>query len=101
MTRILKKTLIKNLILVFLVVTLAAVPLVIHRHAEFRGADDKAGEAIADISPDYKPWFAYVWEPPSEEVASLIFTLQAAIGSGFIGYYMGYKRGRGKDQEKG
>lgn len=101
MTGTSKKALLKNLILFFLVLTLAAVPLVIHQHGEFRGVDDKAGEAIADLSPEYKPWFNYVWEPPSDEVTSLIFTLQVAIGIGFIGYYIGYKKSRGKHHQKG
>jgi cobalt/nickel transport protein len=30
-----------------------------------------------------------VFEPPSDEIASLLFALQAAIGAGFIGYWLG------------
>ena len=32
------------------------------------------------------------WEPPSGEIESLLFALQAAIGAGFIGYYVGKKQ---------
>lgn len=55
----------------------------------FRGADEKAQQAIGDIAPGYKPWFAPLMEPASAEIASLLFALQAAIGAGFIGYWLG------------
>ena len=55
----------------------------------FRGADDKAQQAIGEIAPDYKPWFAPLLEPASAEIASLLFALQAAIGAGVIGYWLG------------
>lgn len=91
----------KNLLLAILVVVLAVVPLVLHRGAEFGGADGEAGEVITEVNPGYQPWFESVWEPPSGEIESLLFALQAAIGSGFIGYYFGYVRGKRKLQEKG
>lgn len=84
----------KNLLLLFLVVLLAVLPLVIHRDAEFAGADSRAEEAIAELAPDYQPWFKNIWEPPSEEVASLLFALQAALGAGLMGYYIGLVRGQ-------
>ncbi|WP_027717781.1 energy-coupling factor ABC transporter substrate-binding protein [Desulfovirgula thermocuniculi] len=87
---------IKNLALIFLVVLLIALPLFMHRNAEFGGADDQAEEAIAEIAPEYHPWFKNIWEPPSEEVESLLFALQAALGAGLIGYYIGFTRGRQK-----
>ncbi|CEO90262.1 hypothetical protein SSCH_790007 [Syntrophaceticus schinkii] len=40
-----------------------------------------------------------IWEPPSGEIESLLFALQAAIGAGFIGYYFGFVKGR-KENEK-
>jgi len=84
----------KNLILILLVVLLAIVPLFMNRGAEFGGADGQAEEVITQINPDYQPWFSSVWEPPSGEIESLLFALQAALGAGFIGYYIGYVRGR-------
>ncbi|XPO23271.1 energy-coupling factor ABC transporter substrate-binding protein [Phosphitispora sp. TUW77] len=62
--------------------------------AEFGGADGQAEELITQINPDYQPWFSSIWEPPSGEIESLLFALQAALGTGFIGYYIGYVRGR-------
>lgn len=84
----------KNLFLLVMVVFLAVVPLWLQKGAEFGGADGKAEEAIAQVHPDYKPWFNSLWEPPSGEIEGLLFALQAAIGAGFIGYFVGYSRGR-------
>ena len=55
----------------------------------FIGADSVAQKAIEEIAPDYKPWFAPLLEPASGEIASLLFALQAAIGAGIIGYWLG------------
>ena len=45
-----------------------------------------------------KPWFSSIWEPPSGEIESLLFALQAAIGAIIIGYFFGYWRGQGKEE---
>jgi cobalt/nickel transport protein len=55
----------------------------------FGGADNKAQAAIGEIAPGYKPWFSPLLEPASGEIASLLFALQAALGAGFIGYWLG------------
>ena len=55
----------------------------------FSGADARAQQAITTIAPDYKPWFAPLFEPPSGEIASLLFALQAALGAGVIGFWLG------------
>ena len=61
--------------------------------AEFAGSDGQAMEAVAAIQPDYQPWFRLIWEPPPE-IASGLFALQAALGAGVLGYYLGFKRGQ-------
>ena len=55
----------------------------------FAGADGRAQQTIGEIAPDYQPWFAPLLEPASGEIAALLFALQAAIGAGFIGYWLG------------
>lgn len=55
----------------------------------FSGADARAQQAIGVIAPQYKPWFAPLFEPPSGEIASLLFALQAALGAGVIGFWLG------------
>ena len=89
----------QNLGLILIVIGLAVCPLVMLNNAEFRGADGNAEQAINDIQASYTPWFAPLWQPPSGEIESLLFALQAAAGAGFIGYYIGYARGRRKSAE--
>lgn len=81
----------KNLIIVILCLAIIFGALVIGRNAEFAGADDKAEEAISEIDSSYEPWISHIWEPPSGEIESFLFALQAAAGAGFIGYYIGRK----------
>lgn len=88
-----------NWLLLLAVVLLAALPLwLVEKPAAdaagkpveiFAGADNKARDLIGEIAPDYRPWFAPLMEPASAEIASLLFALQAALGAGFIGYYLG------------
>jgi len=89
----------QNLILLIAVVLLAALPLwLVQKPAPaadgkqveiFAGADDQARDLIGTIAPDYRQWFEPLLEPASGEIASLLFALQAALGAGFIGYYLG------------
>ncbi|MBS1247819.1 MAG: cobalt transporter substrate-binding protein CbiN, partial [Proteobacteria bacterium] len=44
-------------------------------------------------------WFGWVWEPPPE-IASGLFALQAALGAGILGYYLGFKRGQAQGRRK-
>ncbi|MCL5677451.1 MAG: energy-coupling factor ABC transporter substrate-binding protein [Firmicutes bacterium] len=92
---------ISNLVLLLLVVVLTVIPFVVARHTEFAGADDQAKKAITEINQTYHPWFKPIWEPPSGEVESFLFALQAALGSGFVGYYLGYVKGKRQSQEHG
>lgn len=84
----------KNGWLLIGVVILVLIPLIFNSGASFDGADGQAEEAITEIQPSYKPWFSTIWEPPSGEIESLLFALQAAIGAGFIAYFFGYAKGK-------
>ena len=96
----------QNILILLAVVLLAVLPLWIVAEPEadaegnvpelFLGADDKAKGLITEIAPDYTPWFEPLFEPASGEIASLLFALQAALGAGFIGYYLGVARTREK-----
>lgn len=89
----------QNLLMMVAVLFLVAAPLwMVHKPAPgpdgketeiFRGADDQAKDVIGSLAPGYKPWFTPLLEPPSGEIGSLLFALQAALGAGFIGYYLG------------
>lgn len=86
----------RNLLLLAAVVALAVLPLVMHHEggAEFGGSDDQASKMIETIKPGYEPWFTPIWEPPSGEIASMLFSLQAALGAGLIGFYFGRRSAR-------
>lgn len=87
-----------NTLLLVLVAALAVIPLVFglgdHKEEPFTGADAEAETAITEIDPDYEPWFSPLYEPPSGEIESALFALQAAIGAGVLTYYFGLRRGR-------
>jgi len=75
-------------------VAIIAAPLVIPGlGGEFKGSDDIGTDAITAARPGYQPWFQPLWKPPSDEIESLLFSLQAAIGAGFIGYMIGRRQG--------
>ncbi len=85
------------IILAVICIILFIAPLIIFNgHGEddgyFGGADDQAGEEIEKTG--FEPWAAPAWEPPSGEIESLLFALQAAIGAIIIGYFFGYWRGQ-------
>lgn len=88
------KTRNKNILLLILTVILIITPLILNATAEYGGADGEAESLISEINPNYKPWFNSLYEPPSGEIESLLFSTQAAIGAGIIGYFLGYKKGK-------
>ncbi|WFA10263.1 energy-coupling factor ABC transporter substrate-binding protein [Tissierella sp. Yu-01] len=85
-----------NLILLLLVIAIVLIPLIFMGDSEFAGADGEAEGVIGEISPDYVPWAEPLWEPPSGEIESLLFSLQVAIGAGTFGYIFGMFRERKK-----
>lgn len=100
----------QNILLLIGVIALAILPLMMVAKPAagpdgqaveiFTGADDKAKDLISEINPEYQPWFSSIIEPASGEIASMLFALQAALGAGFIGYYIGGARMREKMQRE-
>ncbi|BBL60987.1 MAG: energy-coupling factor ABC transporter substrate-binding protein [Methanobrevibacter arboriphilus] len=93
----------RDIILLILVAIIAIAPMVMYSglgedQGYFGGADGAAGEAIEELG--YEPWFSSFWEPPSGEIESLLFALQAAIGAIIIGYFIGYWRGASKNKKE-
>jgi cobalt/nickel transport protein len=93
-----------NLLLLLAVAALAVLPLALglgdHKKEPFTGADAQAETAITEIDPDYKPWFSPLYEPPSGDIESALFALQAAIGAGVLAYYFGLRRGRRQGEQQ-
>lgn len=83
----------KTIILLCLVTVIVIFPLALYNgkgeaQGYFEGSDDQGTELIE--STGYVPWVHSLWEPPSSEIESLLFALQAAIGALIIGYVLGY-----------
>ena len=95
-----KKTIITIFILLLVCVGIAVYPLLINENSDFGGADGAAEEAILEIDPDYEPWAESLIELPGGETESLLFCLQAAIGSIIIGFGFGYLVARKKYNKK-
>ncbi len=91
------------ILILALVVIIAVSPFIIYngqgeQQGLFGGADAAASTAIEETG--YQPWFKSIWEPPSDEVETFIFSLQAAIGALIVGYILGYYSGRSKERKK-
>ncbi|MFV0133132.1 energy-coupling factor ABC transporter substrate-binding protein [Streptomyces sp. HMX87] len=91
-------------LLLLAVAALAVLPLVFglgdRKEEPFSGADAEAETAITEIDPDYEPWFSPLYEPPSGEIESALFAVQAALGAGVLAYYFGLRRGRRQGEER-
>lgn len=83
----------KNILLILALLAVVIISLNIGaKNGDLEGADGLAEEEIIEINKDYDPWFEPLWEPPSGEVESGIFALQAAIGGIILGYFIGVKK---------
>mgnify|MGYP000856874585 CR=1 len=78
------------IICIILAVIITIVPLLLIKDSEFGGADGQAEETIAEVAPDYTPWFSPIIEPPGGETESLLFCVQAGLGAGIFGFGLGY-----------
>lgn len=71
--------------------------------AEFAGSDNVGSGLIAELSgksvDDFSPLIPQ-YEPPSGEIESCLFALQAALGGIFVGGVFGYWYGQKKSLTK-
>lgn len=83
-----------SVLLLLAAAAITVAPLVLPGiEGSFSGTDDVASTAIAAARPGYVRWILPVWEPPSKEIESLLFALQAAAGAGVLGYVLGRRHG--------
>lgn len=87
------------ILLIIALIIIVVAPFVIYNgygedEGYFGGSDGAASEVIEGSG--YEPWFSSIWEPPSGEIESLLFAVQAAVGALIIGYFLGYWRGQSK-----
>lgn len=77
----------------FVLLVLTALLFWFNQSTGFAGADMQAESIALEINPNYQHWFQPVGISPSPELESLLFTLQAALGAGLMGYFLGFKQG--------
>ncbi len=68
-------------------------------NAEFGGSDGEGSAAVTEITGLSEDAFAPLipqWEPPSGEIESCLFALQATFGGILIGLVFGYWIGQSK-----
>ena len=67
--------------------------------AEFAGSDNVGSGLIAELSgkpvENFQPLIAQ-WEPPSGEIESCLFALQAAVGGILVGGVFGFWAGQSR-----
>jgi cobalt/nickel transport protein len=82
----------KNLLIIFTALLFVLFPLLWTNTGDvpgsLQGTDTQAVNAIKEIAPGYQPWLAPLWDPDAKGVENLLFSLQAALGAGFITYYL-------------
>lgn len=92
---------VRNLVLTFGIILLVTIPLaLLGGSAEFGGTDDAASGVIDEITGGYSTWMDSIWEPPSGEIESLLFCVQAAIGAGICGFVLGRISKKPKKEEE-
>jgi len=67
--------------------------------AEFAGSDNVGSQRIMNLSGNPEGFFQPFipqWKPPSGEIESSLFALQAAVGGILVGGVFGYWRGQKK-----
>lgn len=90
----------KNITLVIMLLGLLSFLWIINLGDQPRGTDNQAVSLIEEINPGYSPWFQLPWQQPDERAESLLFTLQAATGTGLVCLLLGYLIVRNKRKVK-
>lgn len=94
-----KRSTIEIIVGVVVIVALVVGALAIGGDSDWGGADGGASDMID--ATGYTPWFeSGLWAPPSGEVESMLFALQAALGAGVACFVLGYWAGQSRREKK-
>ena len=93
----------RNIILLVLAVAICVAPMIMYSglgedEGFFSGTDDVASGIVEKTGYEPKP--IILWEPPSGEIESLLFAVQAVIGGIILGYFVGYWQGQASRKKK-
>lgn len=73
------------------VLLLLSLPFLAPGLGAWAGSDGQGVAAIQEQAPEYEPWIDTRWSPPSGEVESVLFSVQAGLGGAVLGYvYRGW-----------
>lgn len=70
------------------VLALLLLPVLVPGIGTWGGTDGAGMALVTEIQPSYEPWFGPLWTPPSAAIETVLFSLQAAIGGGILGYLL-------------
>jgi cobalt/nickel transport protein len=90
-----------TLLLVAGVVVLFAAPLALGLgtgEEPFAGSDGQALASAEENRPGYEAWFSAPFTPPSGQIESGLFAVQAALGGVVLGYALGALRHRNRSR---
>ena len=87
----------KYLALFIIMVSIFIIPFILNSNADFGGTDGQGPEEIEQRG--YTPWINPLGYEPDEFGERALFSLQVALGSGFIGYFVGYTTKRKVDEK--
>jgi cobalt/nickel transport protein len=93
-----------NIILLMVAIILTAIPFAITKNKDIKETDKKVEVVIKEKNKENVSWFESLLKMPPKEVKNLLFTLEVAIGIGFICFYIGFTIGKKKNtkpEEKG
>lgn len=91
-----KFTLIVIVLISVVALSIALIPGITGNAPDWTGTDDLAKNKIMDTNAGYEPWFSPILKPPGSGMESFLFSIQAAIGAGIIGYVAGFYTGKKK-----
>jgi cobalamin biosynthesis protein CbiM/cobalt ECF transporter T component CbiQ len=93
-----RRTKIMYLIGLISIVAVITVAYAFNLVSNLNGTDDKGGQLIQGIVPNYQPWFNSIWTPDSTQEVGL-FMLQTLIGLVIIAYVV-HRLRKSKAKEK-
>ncbi len=88
-----------NWLIAIAVLSLAFFPIFFVK-GEYQASDERSEAAIKEVNRQYQPWFEPILKPASGEIETFLFSTQAALGAGTIGYIIGLYKGRSQAQKQ-
>ena len=89
----------RTTIMLLIIITLIAYPLIFESKAVSVPSSDDQGPAWI-LSTGYVPWVHPIWTPPNSDIEAGLFALQAALGAGIMGYIFGIWHAQARMRKK-